>query len=65
MHEDFFSVDEAALIARVTRRTVMRWLQKGILPDRRPKGVAKHIIHASDLSPWLGAGAPTREEKAA
>lgn len=62
---NIYTVDDAAGIARVSRRTIMRWLKVGILPDRRPNGVYRHIIWASDLEPWLGATAPEEEKESA
>ena len=46
-----YTIAQAAKKARVSTKTIRRWLARGILPDRRIPGAWKHLIHECDLFP--------------
>jgi len=48
-----YTVPQAARKARVSAKTIRRWLHKGILPDRRLPGTKRYLIHEEDLFPSI------------
>lgn len=48
-----YTVAKAAKLINRHPITVLAWIRKGIIPERRPTGTRKHIIHESDLAPFL------------
>lgn len=53
--EALHTVQEAARILRVHRITVLRWIQRGLLPTVRPPGCRKHLITESALADLIAA----------
>lgn len=48
----FLTVREAADLARVSRRTIQRWLEKGAVQAHRPNPAARKVLIArSDVDP--------------
>jgi len=51
--ERLLTISEVALYARVKERTVVLWIERGILPVLRPAGTRVTRIRASDLEQML------------
>lgn len=50
--ERLLTVDEAALVARVSTRTIERWIEKGAVRALRPSPAArKRLIPREDVDP--------------
>lgn len=51
-YSKLLTVDEAAELARVSRRTIERWVEKGAVRAVRPSPVARRrLIPAEDVDP--------------
>lgn len=52
MKHRLLTVDEAATVARVSVRTIERWIEKGAIRSVKPSPVArKRLIPAEDVDP--------------
>lgn len=50
--EIWISVDQAARLARVSRRTIHRWIEKRAVRVTRPSPAARRVlIHQEDVDP--------------
>tara|TARA_R110000868_G_scaffold367803_1_gene630806 strand:- start:389 stop:553 length:165 start_codon:yes stop_codon:yes gene_type:complete len=47
------TVAKAAKLIKRHPITVLAWIRKGIIPERRPPGTRKHIIHEADLASFI------------
>ncbi len=59
------SVKEAAALAGVHPKTILRAIRRGDLPERRPGGVRKLVLLEEEVLAWRDAPVVPRSERAA
>lgn len=60
---EYLTPEELAAIAKVDRRTVYGWIERGLLKFCRPEGTAQNLIPMRAALHWIEASETVKEPK--